>query len=161
MTIENQVYVRRLLDVLGRAGQSIVLRHHDQGISGDVLRNLIFQYARALRRLDMGRGALLGMFAPNRPEALALRYAAHVLGVATVNLSNPGNASRRQALVRKIAPDLLVLFADASGCLDQWAGFPIGTIGFDQVGSRGRLDVLASTESMDAIRYWPMRTNSP
>jgi fatty-acyl-CoA synthase len=78
MAIENDVYIVKLLRELRRAGRSTVLRYRDESLSGEALLALIFQYARVLRDLGIRRGTLLGMFAPNRPEVIAIRYAAHV-----------------------------------------------------------------------------------
>ena len=80
MAIENDVYMVKLLRELRRAGGSTVLRYRDESLFGEALLALIFQYARVLRGLGIRRGTLLGMFAPNRPEAIAIRYAAHLLG---------------------------------------------------------------------------------
>jgi fatty-acyl-CoA synthase len=151
MAIESDVYIVKLLRELRRAGRSTVLRYRDESLSGEALLALIFQYARVLRGLGIRRGTLLGMFAPNRPEAIAIRYAAHVLGAATVYLSAPPTESQRQALLQQIAPDLLVVFPENIGYLGHRIGMPFVTIGIDKVGSRGRLDVLAATASMDPI----------
>jgi fatty-acyl-CoA synthase len=149
--VEEKTYIRRLLQELERAGRSTVLRYRDEHLSGEALLALIFQYARVLRGLGIGRGTLLGMFAPNRPDAIAIRYAAHVLGAATVHLSMPPTEGQRRALVEQMAPDLLVLFPETIQCLGQNIGVPFATIGIDQVGSRGRLDVLAASASMDPL----------
>src|ERR1700748_2887886 len=106
MMTEN-IYISRLLRALQQAGSATVLHHHGEDFSGQTLRSLIFQYARVLRDLDIRRGTLLGLFAPNRPEALAIRYAAHVLGAATVYLSIPETEDQCRALAEQIAPDLL------------------------------------------------------
>jgi fatty-acyl-CoA synthase len=151
VAIENSVYIAKLLGALRRAERSTVLRYRDQGFSGEALLSLIFRYAQVLRDLGIRRGTLLGMFAPNRPEAIAIRYAAHVLGAATVYLSALPTESQRKALVDQIAPDLLVLFPETIRYLGQRIGVPFVTIGIDQVGSRGRLDVLAASASMDSI----------
>jgi fatty-acyl-CoA synthase len=151
VAIENNVYIRKLLQELRRAEYSTVLRYRDQSLTGEALLTLIFQYVRVLRDLGIRRGALLGMFAPNRPEAIAIRYAAHVLGAATVYLSVPPTESQRQALVEQIAPDLLVVFPETIQYLGQRVSVPFVTNGVDKVGSRGRLDVLAASASMDPI----------
>jgi fatty-acyl-CoA synthase len=151
VAIENNVYIGKLLRELRRAGRSTVLRYRDESLSGEVLLALIFRYARVLRDLGIQRGTLLGMFAPNCPEAIAIRYAAHVLGAATVYLSVPPTQAQRQALVDEIAPDLLVVFPETIRYLGQSVGVPFVTVGIDKVGSRGRLDVLAASASMDPI----------
>ena len=151
MAIENDVYIVKLLCELRRAGRSTVLRYRDESLSGEALLALIFQYARVLRDLGVRRGNLLGMFAPNRPEAIAIRYAAHVLGAATVYLPVPPTEAQRRALVEQIAPDLLVAFPETIRYLGQRVGVPFVTVGVDQVGSRGRVDVLAASASVGSI----------
>jgi fatty-acyl-CoA synthase len=148
---ENNLYIAKLLRALRRAGRSTVLRYQDESFSGEALLTLIFRYAQVLRDLGIGRGTLLGMFAPNQPEAIAIRYAAHVLGAATVYLSAPPAESQRRALVDQIAPDLLVVFPETIRYLGQRVGVPFVTVGIGKVGSRGRLDVLAASAPMDSI----------
>jgi fatty-acyl-CoA synthase len=151
MAIDNDVYIVKLLRGLRRAGCSTVLRYRDQSLSGKALLALIFQYTRVLRDLGISRGTLLGMFAPNRPEAIAIRYAAHVLGAATVFLSAPPTESQRQALLQQIAPDLLVVFPETVRYLDERVSVPFVAVGIDKLGSKGRLDVLAASASIDPI----------
>jgi len=151
VVIENHVYIVKLLRELRRAGRSTVVRYRDESLSGEALIALIFQYARALRDLGIRRGNLLGMFAPNRPEAIAVRYAAHVLGAATLYLSAPPTETQRRALVEQIAPDLLVAFPETIRYLGQRVGVPFVTIGIDKDGSRGRLDMLAASASVGSI----------
>ena len=158
MAIENDVYIVKLLCELRRAGRSTVLRYRDESRSGEALLALIFQYARVLRDLGIRRGNLLGMFAPNRPEAIAIRYAAHVLGAAMVYLSAPPTATQRRALVERIAPDLLVAFPETIRHLDQVVGVPFVTISIDKDGSRGRLDILARQRRRIRSRCRPVRT---
>lgn len=144
---ENQPYIARIIAALAKAGPATVMRYSGESISGHALLSRIFQYARALQKLGLGRGQLLGLFAPNRPEAIAARYGAHILGAATVYFPKPSSESRRKALVHTIAPDLLVVFAETQDCLAAGPGVPFATVGFDRAGSIGRLDLLAATES--------------
>jgi fatty-acyl-CoA synthase len=148
---QDQIYISKLLGQLRRAGRSTVLRYEDESLSGEALRARIFQYARVLRDLGIGRGTLLGLFAPNRPEAIAIRYAAHVLGAATVYLSKPPTQVQRRALVDRIAPDLMVLFPETIGCLGQSLGVPFATVGVEHVGSKARLDTLATLASEEPL----------
>ena len=141
----------RLLRQLQQAGNAAVFRYNGRSVSGRTFRASIFQFASVLRDLGIGRGALLGMFAPNRPEALALRYAAHVLGAATVFFSIPATDDQRRALIERIAPDLLVVFPETVHCLVNSANIPFATIGADQAGSVGRLDDLAASACADPL----------
>jgi fatty-acyl-CoA synthase len=148
---DDQIYIHKLLRELQRAEQATVLRYRDESVSGEAFRALIFQHARVLRGLGIGRGTLVGMFAPNRPDAIAIRHAAHVVGAATIYLSMPPTESQRRALVEQMAPDLLVLFPETIRCLGQNVGVPFATVGIDQAGSRGRLDALAASASIDPL----------
>src|ERR1700709_1329796 len=147
----DQVYIYGLLRKLQQAGHSTVLRCRGQDISGDGFLASIFRYAKVLRAMDVGRDNLLGMFAPNRPDALALRYAAQVLGVATVYLSMPSNEVQRRSVLKQMAPDLLVVFPETAECLDANTDIPFATIGTDKAGSRGRLDIPAAAEPADPV----------
>lgn len=148
---EGQVYIHRLLQALQHAGASVVIRHGGQDVSGNQFCASIFQYARVLRAMGVGRGTLLAMFARNRPEALALRYAAHTLGAATVYLSIPTDAAQRRALVSQLAPDLLVVFPETVRYIELDLGLPFATVGIDHAGSKGRLDLLATSVSADPL----------
>jgi fatty-acyl-CoA synthase len=66
-----------MVQVLRNAGNQPVLRRDGVGTAGGELLAAIFRYARALESLGVTRGDLVAMYAPNRPEALALRYAIH------------------------------------------------------------------------------------
>ena len=76
----------------------------------------IYRYARALDGLGIGRGDLVALHAPNSPDALAVRYAAHLLGAATMYLPALPAPHQRAALVELIAPDLLVAFPRRRTC---------------------------------------------
>lgn len=141
---ENQLYIARVIAALTHAGTSTVIRHQGRSISGNALLCLVFRYARVLRQLGIGPGNLLGLFAPNRPEAIAVRYGAHILGAATVYLPNPSSEARRTSLVQTIAPDLVVAFPETQNCLRGCAGMSYATVGFDRAGSIGRIDHLAN-----------------
>lgn len=140
----DQLYISRVIAALGDAGSTTVIRHLGASISGDALLSLVFQYARALRQLGIGPGKLLGLFAPNRPEAIAARYGAHILGAATVYLPHPSTEARRAALLHTIAPDMLIVFPETRDCLGACNGLPCATIGFNHNGPAGHLDRLAA-----------------
>jgi fatty-acyl-CoA synthase len=146
-----RLYIETLLNTLRFAEQFIVLRHRERDFTGAMLRDLIYRYARSLSALGIGRGALVGLLAPNTPDAIAIRYAAHVLGAATVLLSNPATAAARQALIRQIKPHLLVLFSETAGLCDHNCGIRLATVGVDMPGALVRLDVAAAAASPDPL----------
>jgi fatty-acyl-CoA synthase len=145
------IYVRKLLYELRRADHSIVVRDRDGSISGATLLGLIFRYAHVLQGLGIKRGKLLAMFAPNRPDAIAIRYAAHLLGAATAYLSMPPTTAQRRALIEQMAPDLLVVFPESVHCIEEAGAVSFVTVGTSEIGSKGRLDLLAASASADPV----------
>lgn len=103
-----ETYIGDLVAVLHRAGPRAVLRYAGADTSGTDLLDEIRRYARALAALGIGPGSLVALFAPNRPEALAVRYAAHLIGSATAYLPAPvlraGIVATRTRLPRAMTP---------------------------------------------------------
>ncbi len=151
MQSNQHIYVRKLLYELRRADHSIVVRDRDGSISGATLLGLIFRYAHVLQGLGIKRGKLLAMFAPNRPDAIAIRYAAHLLGAATAYLSMPPTTAQRRALIEQMAPDLLVVFPESVHCIEEAGAVSFVTVGTSEIGSKGRLDLLAASASADPV----------
>ena len=116
-------YVDELVAALDRAGDRPVVRRDGRDTTGRELLTAIYRYARALDRLGAGRGSLVALFAPNRPEALAVRYAANLIGAGTVYLSAPAAEHHRAALLHTVDPQLLVVFPETAGLV------PAGTAG--------------------------------
>jgi fatty-acyl-CoA synthase len=115
-------YIEDMVAALGRAGDQSVLRRDGAGISGRELLAAIFRYARALESLGVSRGDLVAMYAPNRPEALALRYATHLLGAASVYLSAPSDAAKRAQMLLDFRPRLTVVFPETAHLLPPTTG---------------------------------------
>jgi acyl-CoA synthetase (AMP-forming)/AMP-acid ligase II len=149
--IREPTYIDLLLAELEHKDSSFVLRHGDRDMSGDQLRRSIFRYARALASLGVQRGRLVALFAPNCPEALAIRYAAHLLGAAAVFLSVPATPERRAELLLQMAPDLLVLFPETVHLLPEDTALPIATVGVELIAAGKRLDEMAAAESDQSL----------
>ena len=107
-------YVDALLNQLEKQSERAVLRYLDHDVTGRTLRSAIFRYARALAALGIGRDTLVAQLAPNCPDALAIRYAANLLGAATMFLPASANADQRAALLARLRPTLLVLFPETA-----------------------------------------------
>jgi fatty-acyl-CoA synthase len=107
-------YIDALLDQLEKQSDRAVLRYLDHDVTGRTLRSAIFRYARALVALGVGRGTLVALLAPNCPDALAIRYAANLLGAATMFLPASAKADQRAALLARVRPTLLVLFPETA-----------------------------------------------
>src|SRR5215470_635648 len=135
-------YIEAMIEALGHGGEQPVLRWDGAGTTGNELLAAIYRYARTLESLGVARGDLVAMYAPNRPEALALRYATHLLGAASVHLSAPPDPGKRAQMLVDFRPRLVVVFPETRHLL------PPTTAPCATIGSAGdvplRLDELAS-----------------
>lgn len=141
------VYVAKLVSQLAQAGSCPALRHRGETISREQLLAALFRYARALADLGIGPGHLVALLAPNHPDALAIRYAANLLGAATTYISIPREEAARAALLRQIAPDLLVVFPETAGLVPPGAQARVVAVGTGGVAAFARLDTLAAGQS--------------
>jgi fatty-acyl-CoA synthase len=121
-------YIEGMVVALREAGDQPVLRWDGAGITGRELLAATFRYARALESLGIARGDLVAMYAPNRPEALALRYATHLLGAASVYLSAPPDTGIRAQMLSDFRPRLTVVFPETAQLLPPTTA-PCGAIG--------------------------------
>ena len=135
-----EIYIERLVAALEAAGAAAVLERAGVTTSGAELLASTYRYARALDGIGIGRGDLVALHAPNSPDALAVRYAAHLLGAATMYLPALPEAHHRAALVELIAPDLLVAFPETAHLLPAGAPGRVAVVGCDVPGARLRLD---------------------
>ncbi|SAK76324.1 AMP-binding protein [Caballeronia ptereochthonis] len=79
-------YVDVLLDQLETCADRTVLHHLGEDVTSRAFRASIHRHAGALATLGIGRGSLVALFAPNCPDALAIRYATNLLGAAVMFL---------------------------------------------------------------------------
>ncbi len=107
-----RTYVDDLTERLAAAGARTVLRHGDLDVSGDELLAAVHRYAHALDGLGIGRGDVVALYAPNRPDALAVRYATHLLGAASVFLSAPPERLKRGRMLVDFTPRLVVVWPE-------------------------------------------------
>ena len=142
-------YVEDLLAVLAEAGGRTVLRRDGRDVSGAALLAEVHRYARALERLGVGRGDLVALYASNRPEALAIRYATHVLGAASVYLSAPPDAGKRERMLVDFDPVLVVVFPETVHLLPATTA-TVAAVG-PAPGVTLRVDDLAAGESDEPL----------
>lgn len=135
------LYIDTLLARLEQGGDNSVLRYRGHDITARVLLRSIAQYATALAKFGVGSGDLVALLAPNSPDALAVRYATHLLGAASSYLATPSSAERGAALVATMAPRLLVLFQEMAHLFPRVGLAPLATAGLDLPGIP-RLDTL-------------------
>lgn len=139
-------YIETLTTRLAAAGPATVLRHAGQDIAASELLASINRYARAMAGIGIGPGSLMALFAPNHPDALAIRYGAHLTGAATVYLSAPDDPQRRAQLVEQLAPTWLVAFPDTAHLVPESAAARLAAVGGDMANAALRLDELAAVQ---------------
>jgi len=110
-------YIESMIESLRQAGDRPVLRWDGADTTGSQLVAAIYRYARALESLGIARGDLVAMYAPNRPESLALRYATHLLGAASVYLSAPPDPGKRAQMLVDFRLGLVVVFPETAHLL--------------------------------------------
>ncbi|WP_405584646.1 class I adenylate-forming enzyme family protein [Streptomyces sp. NBC_01190] len=90
-------YVAEILAVLTADPDRTVLRRHGEPVSAGEFADAVAGAVQVLRGLGVGPGTMTGILvAPNSPDMLGARYAAHLLGGAVCYLgtTNPGSAKR-------------------------------------------------------------------
>jgi len=141
--ISGPLYISRLVACLADAGPQIILQYGNVDITASELLASLYRYARALMTLGIGRGSLVALFAPNCPDAIAIRYAANLIGSGAVYLSNPATIERCGELVAQMAPDLLVLFPPTVALAPTDSSVRIASVGITVAAAAVRLDHLA------------------
>lgn len=144
--VTTATYIEALVECLARRGSAPVLRAGGRDTSAEDLLSAIHRHARALASLGIGRGSLVALLAPNRPDALAIRYAASLLGAGSVFLSAPPAQESRAGLIAQMAPSLLVVFRDTAPLIPPEAAVPLATVGM-AIDGAVRLDHLAARKS--------------
>jgi len=145
------LYISRLMNGLSLAGSRPVLRSRGQDVTADAFRRMIFRYARALEETGIGRDSLVALFAPNEPEALAIRYGANLLGAPAAYLSAPAQPDRRRVLVDEMAPSLLVVFAETAGLVPDGLAVPVASVGAACPQASIRLDERAAAQPDEPV----------
>jgi fatty-acyl-CoA synthase len=143
-------YIQTLLRSLCSRGCETVISCAGASLTAQEFLADIFRDTRALEQLGIRRGSLLALIAPNRPEALAIRYAGHVLGAATVFLPAPAAAHTRAELLARLAPQVLVVFRETADLVPATIGIPVATVGYELPG-RVCLDSFAALQSDAAV----------
>ncbi|WP_433028910.1 class I adenylate-forming enzyme family protein [Actinomycetospora sp. CA-053990] len=137
--------VEQVVVALDAAGDRVVVRHPDGETTGAELLAAIHRYARALAGLGIGTGDLVAQYGPNRPDALAVRYATHLIDAAAVYVSAPPGADRRAQQLAQIDPRLVVVFPQTAHLLPETTA-PVVAVG-PVAGVPERLDELAAAQS--------------
>jgi fatty-acyl-CoA synthase len=141
------IYIDRLVATLTAGGDAPVLERAGRTTTAAELLASIFRYARVLDGLGLGRGDLVALYAPNSPDALAVRYAAHLVGAAATYLPILPMPRHRAALVELTAPDLLVAFPETADVVPAGTSARVAVVGCDVRGPRVQLDRRAAAVS--------------
>ncbi|AMV45858.1 class I adenylate-forming enzyme family protein [Paraburkholderia caribensis] len=138
-------YVDALVNELKTRAYEPVIRYQGKDVTRGELRSAIYRYARALGALGIGRGAVVALHAPNRPDALAVRYAANLLGAATMFMPALARAESRAVLLARIRPTLLVVFPETAHLVRDAVDQRIVSVGYESPWVH--LDRFASVQS--------------
>jgi fatty-acyl-CoA synthase len=138
-------YIDSLVSALGGADGRPVLRSAGTSTTGAELLSAIYRYARALDAHGLRPGDLVALLAPNRPDALAVRYATHLIGAAAVYLSAPPSPETRARMIAQFDPRLVVVFPETIGLLPDEVTAPVAAVG-PVAGVSLRLDQLAAVQ---------------
>ncbi|AYN43204.1 fatty acid--CoA ligase [Streptomyces dangxiongensis] len=122
-------YVEHLLAVLGRHPERPAVATQDgTSVLAGRLRDSILQVAAGLTALGIRRGQTVTLLTGNRPEALAVRYAANLLGARVVFLSHGQATAVHAAILDSTGTALLVLDPElrtAAAALLRTTGVPL------------------------------------
>jgi fatty-acyl-CoA synthase len=155
-TAAGPTYIERIIwQLTHAAGRKAVLSCQGVDVTATELLAAIYSHARSLSALGIGRGSLVALLAPNRPEALAVRYAANFLGAAACFLSSPPTARARVQLIQNVDPSVLVVFRETLHLVP--TGLGITTVAVGDCGSELlRLDqITTSSSDLPACRADP------
>src|SRR5262249_2444623 len=104
----------------------------------------IYRHAGALASFGVARGSFVALFAPNCPDALAIHYAANLLGAATMFLPAIASAEQRAAFLNRIQPTLLIALARTAPLVPDNPGAGLLYVGIGP--ARLRLDIRARVQ---------------
>ncbi|SAL83901.1 AMP-dependent synthetase/ligase [Caballeronia arvi] len=140
-----KTYIDVLLERLGQHADRTALRYLNEDVTAGAFRASVYRYARALQSLGIGRGDFVAMFAPNCPDALAIRYATNLLGAATMFLPAIASAAHREAFLNRMRPTLLVDFPQTVYLVPARCASRVVHVGIGA--ARLRLDIRARVQS--------------
>src|SRR5919106_6891471 len=147
---EPAIYVDRLVRRLSQLGDRPCLRHQSRDVPAAALLSSIYRYARALAGLGISRGEVVALFPTNCPDALAVRYAANLIGAGATFLSAPHTPEARSKLIAAIDPTLLVVFPETRHLVPRGTKTRVAGIGFAPVDGV-RLGEIALRQSGDPV----------
>ncbi|MDH6117948.1 fatty-acyl-CoA synthase [Kitasatospora sp. GAS204A] len=172
---EFRTYVEDTLDALGQWPEREALVHEGRRISAGELRGLVYRMARVLLDQGLGRGRTVTLLSGNLPEAIAVRYAANLIGCTVNHLYNKLSVEVQAAIVRDVETAVLIVDPRlAQRAMDLVALVPVRTVlvlGEAKVGadlvelaaeqSAEPMAALARPEDIVSIRHTGGTTGHP
>ncbi|MDT0223370.1 class I adenylate-forming enzyme family protein [Gordonia sp. AC31] len=116
-------YVHDIEERLRHDSGDVVLADARERITGGELLELIHGLATALVTHGVRRGHRVALVAPATGEAIAVRYAAALLGASTVYCPDAGSPARLQVFLSRIGADAVIVFPSTAASV----GGSIGT----------------------------------
>ncbi len=144
------LYIEKLVRRLAASGDRPCLSHSGREVTAAALVAQVHRYAKVLDGLGIRRGDVVALLAPNRPDALAIRYAANVIGAGATYLSIPSTAEARASLIAAIDPQLLVAFPETAAYVPNGVAVPLAGIGLAASGWVS-LDEAAARQSGEPV----------
>jgi fatty-acyl-CoA synthase len=149
-------FVDRILARAGTEPEAVLVRDRDSTWTAARFGGLVALLAARFDALGLGRGDLVALAAPVTPEALAARYAAALLGCATVCCPYGEGPAKLTGFLASVRPEVLVGFPGTDAIVEAavaGGSVPVGIV-LDRVHpdqvepavpppSRGRADDLA------------------
>ncbi len=149
--VQPDSYVERLVARLSADGDRPCFRQAGLDVPAAAFLASIFRHARALAGLGIGRGDLVALLAPNRLEAVAIRYAANLIGAGTTYLSAPRAEAARARMLAVLDPALLVAFPQTRHLVPSQATVRLAAAGGPVPDASLRLDELADRQPADPV----------
>ncbi|MFC9979044.1 class I adenylate-forming enzyme family protein [Gordonia sp. NPDC127522] len=110
-------YVHAIEDRLRRDLAREVLSDERRRYTGRDLLDLVGRFAAALHRHGIDHGHRVALVAPVTGEAIAVRYAAALLGAVTVYCPDAGSPERLQVFLSRIDADVVVVFPETAAAV--------------------------------------------
>ncbi|WP_372404150.1 AMP-binding protein [Streptomyces luteireticuli] len=170
-----RTFVDDILDSLGAVPSREALVHRERRITAGEFRDLVHRLAHALRARGLERGQTVTLLSGNLPEALAVRYAANLLGCRVTHLYGGLSAGTQAAIVRDVETRALVVDPSYAARAAEVAGLApvpyvltlgVSSIGVDLLESAAALPAepisgLARPEDICSIRHTGGTTGHP
>jgi fatty-acyl-CoA synthase len=107
-------YFERALARADAEPDAIMIRDRASALSRREFAGLVYRLARALESAGLRRGHRLAILPITSPEAMAVRYAAGLLGCATSFIPNQGSERRVHAFLEHVVATALVVFPETA-----------------------------------------------